>query len=80
MHGKCLVRYLFTRQSKSRSSQSGLCVVFSRDQIKPMFNNTTVPWYSGSLLLRYPDQEISLKKKQQQTPKYKRLTDGLMQL
>ena len=46
-----------------------------------MFNNTTVPWYSGSLLLRYPDQGISLaKKKQQQTPKYKRLTDGFTQL
>ena len=81
MHGECFVQYLCTKQSKFCSSQSGLWVVFSRDRIKPMFNNTTVPWYSWSLLLRYPDQGISLAKKQQQeTPKYKRLTDGFTQL
>ena len=50
-------------------------------QSKCFIDNTTVPWYSWSLLLRYPDQGISLAKKQQQeTPKYKSLTDSFTQL
>ena len=72
--------YAPDRANPAPPAQSGLCVVFSRDRIKRCLTMQQCPGTRGLCFFGIQTRELVSQEKQQQTPKYKRLTDGLTQL